>query len=103
MSRDGIRLVWALLCAYLAAASAICFFGLAGIVRVRRFSLFHAKYKSNHSLPEQTIVRTDISRLHHWRFRVWSIICSNRLFRPTVRSNVCELLSCCFRTLLTWG
>ncbi|KAJ8580101.1 hypothetical protein M405DRAFT_834893 [Rhizopogon salebrosus TDB-379] len=33
MSRDGVRLVWALLCAYLAAASAICFFGLAGIVR----------------------------------------------------------------------
>jgi hypothetical protein len=61
MSRDGVRLAWALLCAYLAAVSAICFFGLAGIVRVRRFPSLHVKYKTNHSLPEQTIVRTDIS------------------------------------------
>lgn len=42
-SRDGVRLVWALLCAYFVAASAICVFGLAGIVRVRRSSFFHAK------------------------------------------------------------
>ncbi|KAJ8596713.1 hypothetical protein M405DRAFT_757099 [Rhizopogon salebrosus TDB-379] len=78
ISRDGVRLVWALLCAYFAAASAICFFGLAGIVR---------------SKPSFVRIYRDYIIGDFVFGTLFAAIGSYAAFRPTVRSNVCELLS----------
>ncbi|KAG1735051.1 hypothetical protein EDB19DRAFT_1127528 [Suillus lakei] len=78
ISKDGVRLVWALLCAYFAAASAICFFGLAGIVRGKpSFVRIYRDY-----IVGDFVFGT-----------LFAAIGSYAAFRPTVRSNVCELLS----------
>ncbi|KAG2156421.1 hypothetical protein DEU56DRAFT_723733 [Suillus clintonianus] len=78
ISKDGVRLVWALLCAYFAAASAICFFGLAGIIRGKpSFVRIYRDY-----IVGDFVFGT-----------LFAAIGSYAAFRPTVRSNVCELLS----------
>lgn len=78
ISKDGVRLVWALLCAYFAAASAICFFGLAGIVRGKpSFVRIYRDY-----IVGDFVFGT-----------LFAAIGSYAAFLPTVRSNVCELLS----------
>ncbi|KAG1782936.1 hypothetical protein EV702DRAFT_1176229 [Suillus placidus] len=78
ISKDGVRIVWALLCAYFAAASAICFFGLAGIVRGKpSFVRIYRDY-----IVGDFVFGT-----------LSAAIGSYAAFRPTVRSNVCELLS----------
>lgn len=78
ISKDGVRLVWALLCAYFAAASAICFFGLAGIVR---------------SKPSFVRIYRDYIVGDFVFGTLFAAIGSYAAFRPTVRSNICELLS----------
>ncbi|KAG2155133.1 uncharacterized protein EDB93DRAFT_1131416 [Suillus bovinus] len=78
ISKDGVCLVWALLCAYFVAASAICFFGLAGIVRGKAsFVRIYRDY-----IVGDFVFGT-----------LFAAIGSYAAFRPTVRSNVCELLS----------
>ncbi|OAX38588.1 hypothetical protein K503DRAFT_691324 [Rhizopogon vinicolor AM-OR11-026] len=78
ISRDGVRLVWALSCAYFAAASAICFFGLAGIVR---------------SKPSFVRIYRDYIIGDFVFGTLFAAIGSYAAFSPSVRSNVCELLS----------
>jgi hypothetical protein len=78
ISKDGVRFVWALLCAYFAAASAICFFGLVGIVR---------------SKPSFVRIYRDYVVGDFVFGTLFAAIGSYAAFRPTVRSNVCELLS----------
>ncbi|KAG1815758.1 uncharacterized protein BJ212DRAFT_1481514 [Suillus subaureus] len=78
ISKDGVRLVWALLCAYFAVASTICFIGLAGIVRGKAsFVRIYRDY-----IVGDFVFGT-----------LFAAIGSYAAFRPTVRSNVCELLS----------
>lgn len=78
ISKDAVRLVWALLCAYFAAASAICCFGLAGIVRGKpSFVRIYRDY-----IVGDFVFGT-----------LFAAIGSYAAFRPTVRSNICELLS----------
>lgn len=78
ISKDGVCLVWALLCAYFAAASAICCFGLAGIVR---------------SKPSFVRIYRDYIVGDFVFGTLFAAIGSYAAFRPTVRSNICELLS----------
>lgn len=78
ISRDGVRLVWALLCAYFTAASTICFIGLAGIVRGK--ASFVRVYRDY--IVGDFVFGT-----------LFAAIGSYVAFRPTVRSNVCEMLS----------
>ncbi|KAG1892083.1 hypothetical protein F4604DRAFT_6991 [Suillus subluteus] len=78
ISRDGVRLVWALLCAYFAAASTICFIGVAGIVRGKpSFVRIYRDY-----IVGEFVCGT-----------LFAALGSYVAFRPTIRSNVCELLS----------
>ncbi|KAG2748364.1 hypothetical protein P692DRAFT_20833605 [Suillus brevipes Sb2] len=78
ISKDAVHLVWALLCAYFAAASAICCFGLAGIVRGKpSFVRIYRDY-----IVGDFVFGT-----------LFAAIGSYAAFRPTVRSNICELLS----------
>lgn len=78
ISKDGVHLVWALLCAYFVAASAICLFGLAGIVRGKAsFVRIYRDY-----IVGDFVFGT-----------LFAAIGSYAAFRPSVRSSICELLS----------
>jgi hypothetical protein len=96
ISKDAVHLVWALLCAYFAAASAICCFGLAGIVQVRRVcSSFLAKISRflHQAKPSFVRIYRDYIVGDFVFGTLFAAIGSYAAFRPTVRSNICELLS----------
>lgn len=82
LSRDGARLICGLFSAYFAAASAICVFGLAGIIKV--FFPYTTLGPSHAATSVHTLLRAHLPQLCHRRLcllhsiRRLGILCGRR-------------------------
>ncbi|KAH7921215.1 hypothetical protein BV22DRAFT_1072737 [Leucogyrophana mollusca] len=78
LSKNGVSITWALLSAYFAAASAICSFGVVGIVRgIPSFVRIYRNY-----IIGDFAIGTILTAI--WTYAA---------FQPSVLSNICEQLS----------
>ncbi|KAF9231897.1 hypothetical protein BU15DRAFT_55643 [Melanogaster broomeanus] len=101
LSRDGARLICGLFSAYFAAASAICVFGLAGIVKVCLF-FFSPLTPLTPRVPTLFAIQSIPSFVRIYRnyligdftfFTLFAGFASSAAFDPASRSNICEQIS----------